>query len=126
MKLFGMALYKLTFSIGLLAASLMLSAPAQAETWSCSYMEKDRRVENIIFVRKGDSFRQVGQYKGRIEKIHVETDDVIHLYRFMDMVFDKSAKVVTVLNKKHEAFMQVTASTTTLKHYFKKGRCTVH
>ena len=29
MKLFGMALYKLTFSIGLLAASLMLAAPAK-------------------------------------------------------------------------------------------------
>tara|TARA_Y100000589_G_scaffold236373_1_gene223803 strand:+ start:369 stop:749 length:381 start_codon:yes stop_codon:yes gene_type:complete len=98
----------------------MLAAPAPAETWSCSYIEKDRRVENIIFVRKGDSFRQVGQYKGRIEKIHVETDDVIHLYRFMDMVFDKSAKVVTVLDKKHEAFMQVTASTTTLEALLQK------
>ena len=31
-----MTLRKLTFSIGLLAASLMLAAPAQAETWSRS------------------------------------------------------------------------------------------
>ena len=121
-----MTLRKLVFSVSLLAASLMLAAPAQAETWSCSYMEKDRRVENIVFVRKGDAFRWVGQYEGRIEKIHIETDDVIHLYRFMDMVFDKSTKVVTILDKKHEAFMQVTASTITLKHYFKKGRCKVH
>jgi len=121
-----MTLRKLTLSISLMAALLTLAAPAQAETWSCSYMEKDGRVENIIFVRKGDSFRQVGQYKGRIENIHLETDNIIHLYRFMDTGFDKSAKAVTVLNKKHEAFMQVTASTTTLKHYLKKGRCKVH
>jgi len=38
-KPLAMTLRKLTLSIGLLAVSLMLAAPAQAETWSCSYYD---------------------------------------------------------------------------------------
>ena len=58
MKLFGMALHKLTLSIGLLAASLMLAAPAQAETWACT--DKFDGNKPFVFVRKGKIFELKG------------------------------------------------------------------
>ena len=50
---------KLTLSIGLLAALLMLAAPAQAETWSCAYTAHGKLVSGV-FVRKRGGFTSRG------------------------------------------------------------------
>ena len=78
-----MTLRKLTLSIGLLAALLMLAAPAQAETWFC--LLRPAAVPNadphkLVFVREGDQF--VRQPKGQWydHRIILETEADIHLH----------------------------------------------
>ena len=76
-----MTLRKLTLSIGFLAASLMLAAPAQAETWACSYIEH-KKPQTFIFTRKGKTF-----FEALMEweyKIIRETKTEIHLYKSGD------------------------------------------
>ena len=51
-----MTLRKLTLSVSLLAASLMLAAPAQAETWACSYIETGEAGTDVL-VREGKVFK---------------------------------------------------------------------
>ena len=65
------------FMVGALAASLMLAAPAQAETWACSYIEH-KKPQTIIFTRKGKTF--FGELREWEYKINRETETQIHLY----------------------------------------------
>lgn len=76
-----MTLRKLTLSIGLLAASLTLAAPAQAETWSCTITHGDTFFGKVVvFTRKGDHFvRQQGSLEPYKYKIHVESEHTIQL-----------------------------------------------
>ena len=74
-----MTLRKLTLSIGLLAASLTLAAPAQAETWSCSYYDKVKKGPMpFSFVRNGGTF-DVPIFKAAMRIIN-ENSKVIHLH----------------------------------------------
>ena len=55
-----MTLLKLTLSISVLVASLMLVAPANAETWTCSYLvdlKGEEKSFSLIFVREGETIR---------------------------------------------------------------------
>ena len=55
-----MTLLKLTLSISVLAASLMLVAPAKAETWTCSYMvdlKGEKKSFSLVFVREGETIQ---------------------------------------------------------------------
>ena len=75
-----MTLHKLTLSVSLLAASLMLVAPAKAETWSCSYHDKVKKGPMpLCFVRNGGNF-DVRAYRAAFRIIH-EKSKVIHLHR---------------------------------------------
>ena len=52
-----MTLRQLTLTVSLLAASLMLASPAQAETWSCSYIDTVKREPKpFVFIRNGKNF----------------------------------------------------------------------
>ena len=78
-----MTLHKLTFSISLLAASLMLAVPAQAETWSCSYHDKVRKGPMpFMFVRNGDNF-DAPAFATTFQIVR-ETSKVIHLLKTYD------------------------------------------
>ena len=81
-----MTLRKLVLSVSLLAALLMLAAPAQAETWACNGYELIGfdRVEvkgdkPFVFVRKGKTF----EFKGSplTFRISQETPKLIVLAR---------------------------------------------
>ena len=79
-----MTLRKLTFSIGLLAASLMLAAPAKAETWSCSYAVEAKYggSKSLVFVREGEGFRSIVQSGAQYSyRIIAENELAIHLYK---------------------------------------------
>ena len=54
-----MTLRKLTLSISILAASLMLAAPAKAETWSCAYTAHGKLISGV-FVRQPTAFTSTG------------------------------------------------------------------
>ena len=99
MKLFGMTLRKLTLSVSILAASLMLAAPAQAETWSCAYHDKSaKHPRPIAFTRDG------GRFKNKILAEFVivhESDQAIHLYAPETIT---TASIV-VLNKQRKTFI---------------------
>ena len=72
-------LHKLTLSVSLLAASLMLVAPAKAETWSCSYHDKVKKGPMpFCFVRNGGNF-DVPVFKAAFRIVH-ENSQVIHLH----------------------------------------------
>ena len=94
-----MALRKFTLSISLLAASLMLAAPAQAETWSCAYYDKSaKHPRPIVFTRDG------GRFKNKILAEFVivhESDQAIHLYAPETIT---TASIV-VLNKQRKTFI---------------------
>ena len=99
MKLFGMTLRKLIFSIGLLAASLILAAPTQAETWSCAYQDESaKHPRPIAFTRDG------GRFKNKILAEFVivhESDQAIHLYAQET----KTTASIVVLNKQRKTFI---------------------
>ena len=99
MKLFGMTLRQLIFSIGLLAASLILAAPTQAETWSCAYHDKSaKHPRPIAFTRDG------GRFKNKILAEFVivhESDQAIHLYAQET----KTTASIVVLNKQRKTFI---------------------
>ena len=52
------SLRKLTLSVSLLTASLMLVAPAQAETWSCSPSSQIVNHIAVVFVSNGQTFER--------------------------------------------------------------------
>ena len=90
---------KLTLSVSLLAASLMLAAPAQAETWSCTYHDKSaKHPRPIAFTRDG------GRFKNKILAEFVivhESDQAIHLYTQET----KTTARIVVLNKQRKTFI---------------------
>ena len=67
-----MTLRKLTLSISLLAASLMLAAPAQAETWSCAYKTNTIRV--LVATRMQGTMTYEGKTTPR-DYFHVSSSD---------------------------------------------------
>ena len=76
-----LSLRKFPLSVSLLAASLMLVAPAKAEMWACSYIEH-KKPQTFIFTRKGKTF-----FEALMEweyKIISETETEIHLYKSGD------------------------------------------
>ena len=125
-KPLAMTLRKLTFSIGLLAASLMLAAPAQAETWSCSYINgKEAFVR--LYVREGEGFRATFpsglQSKWDIIK---ENEKVIHL-ALAGRPKAQSLDVVALFKKYNTFTAFYTGSIKTdIMHILNKGRCVVH
>ena len=100
-----MTLRKLTLSISLLAASLMLAAPAQAETWTCSVIYKTEPPETRkhVFVRKGDVFR----YNFMDYQIVDETDDLISLHHLLRRGTFKINPTVVVIWKNLSTFTQI-------------------
>ena len=92
-----MTLRKRTLSIGLLAASLMLAAPAKAETLSCfSYYGK-----TAVFIRKGEGFDRPYKIFGK-DKIYrfeivQETEHIIKLLNSNPKVMS----VVALIKKKN-------------------------
>ena len=118
-----MTLRKRTLSIGLLAASLMLAAPAQAqaETWSCSYID-DQIPRTWVFIRTKDKsngsyfqfYRHDSTFKtkhggGAAQyKIILENRHGIHLYRMMEQKGISSGGLdAVILSKKLKLFGHV-------------------
>jgi len=77
-----MTLRKLTLSISLLAASLMLAAQAKAETWSCSFTYPTKRESPGVWVfkRKGDVFQILSDKDPKELTIKQETETAIYLF----------------------------------------------
>ena len=94
-----MTLHKLTLSVSLLAASLMLAAPSKAETWSCAYHDKSaKHPRPIAFTRDR------GRFKNKILAEFVivhESDQAIHLYAQKT----KTTASIVVLNKQRKTFI---------------------
>ena len=131
-----MTLHKLTLSIGLLAASLMLAAPAQAETWSCSYivdLKEGSKSYSWIFVRDGAGFRGIAhsgdQYK---YDVIMENEDAIHLYSprhpkrkgslFVIGMFKKAKKFVSI----HLDNVVIDNQTIAIRKPVTEGQCVIH
>ena len=75
-----MTLRKLTLSVSLLATSLLLAAPAQTETWSCSYNDKGKgHPMPFSFVRNGGTF-DVPILQTAFQVVY-ESRHVIHLHK---------------------------------------------
>ena len=74
-----MALGKLTLSISLLTASLMLAAPAQAETWTCAFINPNtQKPEKLAIVRDGGTF--IEQFNKTPYRILNETENTLQLF----------------------------------------------
>ena len=100
-----MTLRKLTLAIGLLAASLILAAPAQAETWSCSYSSSTGKAYSIVFIREGESFTAPAAITRSYSIIH-EDDKQIHLYHRVIGPINPNYMMVVTLFKDHKEFRQ--------------------
>ena len=101
MKLFGMALHKLTLSISLLAASLMLAAPAQAETWTCAFINPNtQKPEKLAIVRDGGTF--IEQFNKTPYRILNETENTIQLFFVGDVYPDMHARLLKPLTLANE------------------------
>ena len=127
-----MTLRKLTLSVGLLAASLMLAAPAQAETWTCSHivdLKEGRKSYSWIFVRDGAGFRAIA-HSGDQRKYDVimENEDAIHLYRPSHPKRSNGGLFVIGLFKKGKKFssIQMDNLTTFVYTNVRKGDCVIH
>jgi hypothetical protein len=75
----------LTLSVSLLAASLILAAPAQAETWSCAFVDDDQKPLTKVFKRDGNKYFQ--GMSGRRFQILFEDKRQIHLYNGRELPF---------------------------------------
>ena len=73
-----MTLHKLTLSISILAASLMLTVPAHAEAWVCSFLSGNKPYTQM-FIRRGETFYE--ESTGFNYNIVGENDYGIHLTR---------------------------------------------
>ena len=104
MKLFGMTLRKLTLSIGLLAASLMLAAPAQAEAWTCAFINPNtQKPEKLEIVRDGGTF--IEQFNKTPYRILNETENTIQLFFVGDVYPDMP--LILMIWKKSGQFTQI-------------------
>ena len=74
-----MTLYKFTLSVSLLAASLMLAAPAQAETWRCVFLNPNtQKSEKLEIVRDSGIF--IEQFNKTPYRILNETENTLQLF----------------------------------------------
>ena len=104
MKLFGMGLHKLTLSIGFLAALLMLAAPAQAETWTCAFINPNtQKPEKLAIVRDGGTF--IEQFNKTPYRIMKETENTIQLFFVGDVYPDMP--LILMIWKKSGQFTQI-------------------
>ena len=94
-----MTLHKLTLSVSLLAALLMLAAPAKAETWSSAYHDKlAKHPRPVAFTR--DSGRFKNKILAEFVIVH-ESDQATHLYAQET----KTIASIVVLNKQIKTFI---------------------
>ena len=74
-----MTLRKLMLLVSLLAASLMLAAPAQAETWTCAFINPNtQKPEKLAIVRDGGTF--IEQFNKTPYRILNETENTLQLF----------------------------------------------
>ena len=97
---------KRIFCLSIFVASLMLAAPAQAETWSCSYvvhlLDGKKTSYGWIFVRDGAGFRSLNHYGNRSKyDVIMENELAIHLYKTLKSL---SGMSVVALYKKKKQF----------------------
>ena len=82
-----MTLRKLTLSVSLLVASLMLAAPAQPETWTCAFINPNtQKPEKLEIVRDGGTF--IEQFNKTPYRIMQETENTIQLFFVGDVYPD--------------------------------------
>ena len=128
-----MTLRQLTLSVNLLAASLMLAAPAQAETWSCSphggivdaIKKQGHKLPPVVLVRKGKLIHLAnGGYTWRIV---YEDEEEVHAFGRTQITDGMEA---VVLFKKTRMYIRVTISdsyNSKLPEAFQqKGPCVIH
>ena len=124
---------KRIFCLSIFVASLMLAAPAQAETWSCSYvvdlLDGKKTSYSWIFVRDGAGFRAIA-HSGDQRKYDVimENEDAIHLYRPSHPKRSNGNLFVIGLFKKGKKFssIQMDNLTTFVYTNVRKGDCVIH
>ena len=101
-----MTLRKLTLSISLLAASLMLAAPApaRAETWTCAFINPNtQKPEKLAIVRDGGTF--IEQFNKTPYRIMKETENTIQLFFVGDVYPDMP--LILMIWKKSGQFTQI-------------------
>ena len=99
-----MDILKLAISIGLLAASLMLAAPAQAETWTCAFINPNtQKPEKLAIVRDGGTF--IEQFNKTPYRIMQETENTIQLFFIGDVYPDMP--LILMIWKKSGQFTQI-------------------
>jgi hypothetical protein len=102
-----MTLRKLTFSVGLLAALLMLSAPAQAETWLCSFIDSFNKPNAFTVVRNKSAY--VSKSDGRVYRLLKGAEDKLQLHYggIGDESTIKGLAVFIVIWKKTGEFIRI-------------------
>ena len=99
-----MTLSNLTLSIGLLAASLILAAPVQAETWTCAFINPNtQKPEKLVIVRDGGTF--IEQFNKTPYRIMQETENTIQLFFVGDVYPDMP--LILMIWKKSGQFTQI-------------------
>ena len=74
-----MTLHKLTLSVSLLAASLVLAAPTLAETWTCVFLNPNtQKSEKLEIVRDAGIF--IEQFNKTPHRILNETENTLQLF----------------------------------------------
>ena len=97
-------LRKLTLSISLLAASLILAASAQAETWTCAFINPNtQKPEKLAIVRDGGTF--IEQFNKTPYRIMKETKNTIQLFFVGDVYPDMP--LILMIWKKSGQFTQI-------------------
>ena len=99
-----MTLGKLTLSVSLLVTSLMLAAPAQAETRTCAFINPNtQNPEMLAIVRDGGTF--IEQFNKTPYRIMKETEKTIQLFFVGDVYPDMP--LILMIWKKSGQFTQI-------------------
>ena len=104
-----MILRKLTHSFSPLAALLMLAAPAQAETWTCAFINPNtQKPEKLAIVRDGGTF--IEQFNKMSYRILNETENTLQLFFDGGDVYP-DMPLVLIIWKKSGQFTQILPGT---------------
>ena len=99
-----MILHKLTVSVSLLAASLMLAAPTLAETWTCVFLNPNtQKSEKLEIIRDAGIF--IEQFNKTPYRILNETENTIQLFFVGDVYPDMP--LILMIWKKSGQFTQI-------------------
>ena len=99
-----MSLRKLTLSVSLLAALLMSAVPAEAETWTCAFINPNtQKPEKLAIVRDGGTF--IEQFNKTPYRIMKETENTIQLFFVGDVYPDMP--LILMIWKKSGQFTQI-------------------